>query len=174
MDDPVDQKTTQVPSAPLSNVPLSSEHLPEWRSCCFRLQPQLATFTVQVLFSAFLVLFAAYKLQQNTGTADPLWVSILTTTVGVWLPSPLHISPTSSTAPLSSWAANVSPALPFACACAWRNLAKFGVQRPWLLWVACPLRNDYIRALQWDSARCTWSNLVEVVESDSSWREKWH
>lgn len=93
MSDPAsspDQKTEQVPSVPL----------PEWKSCCFRLQPQLATFTVQVLFSAFLVLFAAYKLQQNTGTADPLWVSILTTTVGVWLPSPLHAATPS--APLQS------------------------------------------------------------------------
>lgn len=79
-----------------STMPLPFAPLPEWKSCCFRLQPQLATFAVQVLFSAFLVLFAAYKLQQNTGTADPLWVSILTTTVGVWLPSPLH----ASTAPL--------------------------------------------------------------------------
>jgi hypothetical protein len=86
-----DRKNVAVPSAPL----------PEWKSCCFRLQPQLATFAVQVLFSAFLVLFAAYKLQQNTGTADPLWVSILTTTVGVWLPSPLHATATPS-APLSS------------------------------------------------------------------------
>jgi hypothetical protein len=81
-----------------STVPLPVASLPEWKSCCFRLQPQLATFAVQVLFSAFLVLFAAYKLQQNTGAADPLWVSILTTTVGVWLPSPLH----ASTAPLST------------------------------------------------------------------------
>lgn len=85
-----DRKTESTISVPL----------PEWKSCCFRLQPQLATFAVQVFFSAFLVLFAAYKLQQNTGTADPLWVSLLTTTVGVWLPSPLHSSTPS--APLRS------------------------------------------------------------------------
>jgi hypothetical protein len=64
----------------------------EWKSCCFRLQPQLVTFMVQVTFSAFLILFAAFKLNQTTGPADPLWVSILTTTAGVWLPSPLQNS----------------------------------------------------------------------------------
>jgi hypothetical protein len=61
----------------------------EWKSCCFRLQPQAATFSVQVFFSVFLVVFACFKLSQNTAP-DPLWVSILTTTVGVWLPSPIH------------------------------------------------------------------------------------
>ena len=86
-------------STPIELVNTQVPTLPEWKSCCFRLQPQLATFAVQVLFSAFLVLFAAYKLQQNTGTADPLWVSILTTTVGVWLPSPLHASSTTPSAP---------------------------------------------------------------------------
>ena len=61
----------------------------EWRSCCFKISPPCATFSVQVLFSGFLILFAAYKLAQ-TGAPDPLYVSLLTTTVGVWLPSPLH------------------------------------------------------------------------------------
>lgn len=80
---------------PVPNAELPAVSLPEWKSCCFRLQPQLATFTVQVVFSGFLVLFAAYKLQQNA-VPDPLWVSILTTTVGVWLPSPLHSLPPSA------------------------------------------------------------------------------
>ena len=64
----------------------------EWKSCCFRLQPQAATFSVQVFFSSFLVFFSAYKLL-NAGLPDPLYVSLLTTTVGVWLPSPLHALP---------------------------------------------------------------------------------
>jgi hypothetical protein len=68
----------------------------EWKSCCFRLQPQAATFTVQVFFSAFLVFFSAYKLV-IIDAPDPLYVSLLTTTVGVWLPSPLHTSPVAAT-----------------------------------------------------------------------------
>ena len=67
----------------------------EWKSCCFRLQPQAATFAVQVFFSAFLVFFSAYKLVM-IDQPDPLYVSLLTTTVGVWLPSPLHMSPFTS------------------------------------------------------------------------------
>ena len=62
---------------------------PEWKSCCFPLQPQAATFAIQVFFSAFLVFFSAYKLV-IIEAPDPLYVSLLTTTVGVWLPSPLH------------------------------------------------------------------------------------
>ena len=72
--------------------PPPREALPEWKSCCFRLQPQAATFAVQVFFSAFLVFFSAYKLV-IIDSPDPLYVSLLTTTVGVWLPSPLHASP---------------------------------------------------------------------------------
>ena len=49
----------------------------EWKSCCFRISPPCATFSVQVLFSGFLILFAAYKLAQ-TGAPDPLYVSLLT------------------------------------------------------------------------------------------------
>ena len=82
-------------TTPTTDTKVTSAALPEWKSCCFRLQPQLATFTVQVVFSGFLVLFAAYKLQQNA-MPEPLWVSILTTTVGVWLPSPLHSLPPSA------------------------------------------------------------------------------
>ena len=74
---------------PATVAPPPRDTLPEWKSCCFRLQPQAATFAVQVFFSAFLVFFSAYKLD----SPDPLYVSLLTTTVGVWLPSPLHASP---------------------------------------------------------------------------------
>jgi hypothetical protein len=48
-----------------------------------------------VFFSGFLILFSAWKLAQ-TNTPDPLWVSLLTTTIGVWLPSPLTHSVTNS------------------------------------------------------------------------------
>jgi hypothetical protein len=63
----------------------------EWKSCCFTLHPQILVFITQVFFSAFLIFFSAYKLLQ-ANPADPLYVSMLTTTVGVWLPSPLHTS----------------------------------------------------------------------------------
>ena len=67
----------------------------EWRSCCFKLHPQVLVFMTQVFFSAFLIFFSAYKLA-DTGQPDPLYVSMLTTTVGVWLPSPLHTASKSS------------------------------------------------------------------------------
>jgi hypothetical protein len=44
---------------------------------------------IQVFFSAFLIFFSAFKLADAV-QPDPLYVSMLTTTVGVWLPSPLH------------------------------------------------------------------------------------
>ena len=67
----------------------------EWRSCCFKLHPQVLVFMTQVFFSAFLIFFSAYKLA-DAGQPDPLYVSMLTTTVGVWLPSPLHTASKSS------------------------------------------------------------------------------
>jgi hypothetical protein len=82
----------KVPAGPLYEPRTS---LPVWRSCCFSSSPAAATFIVQVLFSGFLILFSAWKLAQ-TNTADPLWVSLLTTTIGVWLPSPLTHSVTNS------------------------------------------------------------------------------
>ena len=63
----------------------------EWKSCCFTLHPQILLFITQVFFSAFLIFFSAFKLLAAT-PPDPLYVSMLTTTVGVWLPSPLHQS----------------------------------------------------------------------------------
>jgi hypothetical protein len=75
--------------------------VPEWKSCCFKISPACATFSVQVVFSAFLIIFSAYKLI-IIDAPDPLYVSLLTTTVGVWLPSPLHgLSPPPSTSQTS-------------------------------------------------------------------------
>ena len=85
---PILELASLTPSAP---KPRPAAPLPEWKSCCFRMQPQAATFAVQVFFSAFLVFFSAYKLV-IIEAPDPLYVSLLTTTVGVWLPSPLHAS----------------------------------------------------------------------------------
>ena len=85
---PILELASRTPSAPKSRP---AAPLPEWKSCCFRMQPQAATFAVQVFFSAFLVFFSAYKLV-IIEAPDPLYVSLLTTTVGVWLPSPLHAS----------------------------------------------------------------------------------
>ena len=67
----------------------------EWRSCCFKLHPQILVFMTQVFFSAFLIFFSAFKLI-GAVQPDPLYVSMLTTTVGVWLPSPLHSASKSS------------------------------------------------------------------------------
>ena len=78
-----------------------AKELPEWKSCCFKISPACATFSVQVVFSAFLIIFSAYKLI-IIDAPDPLYVSLLTTTVGVWLPSPLHgLSPPPSTSQTS-------------------------------------------------------------------------
>jgi hypothetical protein len=87
--------TTAATAATTVNTVNSPPPAAEWKSCCFRLQPQAATFAVQVFFSAFLVFFSAYKLVM-IDQPDPLYVSLLTTTVGVWLPSPLHMSPFTS------------------------------------------------------------------------------
>lgn len=81
---------TDVKSHPTS---ARQEVVVEWKSCCFRLQPQAATFAVQVTFSGFLIFFSAYMIILTTkqnAPPDALWVSLLTTTVGVWLPSPLQ------------------------------------------------------------------------------------
>ena len=58
-----------------------------WKSCCFTLDSRVVLFCVQVLFSAFMMGFAASKLHATT-VPDPLWVSIMTSMLGIWLPSP--------------------------------------------------------------------------------------
>ena len=52
-----------ITSAPPEDKRVSpSAELPrEWKSCCFLVNPQAATFAVQVLFSLFLILFSAFK-----------------------------------------------------------------------------------------------------------------
>ncbi len=85
---PVELKRQTNAGTPSARRPAQQDQ-PTWRSCCFQLQPQAATFTVQVLFSAFLMMFAAWKLSL-TENVDALWVSLLTSTVGIWLPSPIH------------------------------------------------------------------------------------
>jgi hypothetical protein len=98
-----DTKTQASEAAEKQKVPTlltkEANAVPEWKSCCFKISPACATFSVQVVFSAFLIIFSAYKLIM-IGAPDPLYVSLLTTTVGVWLPSPLHSTsapPTSQT-----------------------------------------------------------------------------
>jgi hypothetical protein len=76
----------------IGTVASSAEMHREWKSCCFLVNPQAATFAVQVLFSLFLILFSAFKVS-GSGPPEPLWVSILTSTIATWLPSPMHGSP---------------------------------------------------------------------------------
>lgn len=44
-------------------------------------------FAVQFFFSCLLAVFCLYKLRD--GPPDPLWVSLLTSTVAIWLPTPV-------------------------------------------------------------------------------------
>jgi hypothetical protein len=96
---PTEDSKSQVESKVPTLLTKEANAVPEWRSCCFKISPACATFSVQVIFSAFLIFFSAYKLIV-IDTPDPLYVSLLTTTVGVWLPSPLHGIPTPPTGPL--------------------------------------------------------------------------
>ena len=90
---PTEDTKTQTSEAERQKVPTlltkEANAVPEWKSCCFKISPACATFSVQVVFSAFLIIFSAYKLI-IIDAPDPLYVSLLTTTVGVWLPSPLY------------------------------------------------------------------------------------
>jgi hypothetical protein len=92
----VTEATSKIPT----RLSKEANVVPEWKSCCFKISPACATFSVQVLFSAFLILFSAYKLI-IIDSPDPLYVSLLTTTVGVWLPSPLHGMPALTTSQTS-------------------------------------------------------------------------
>lgn len=64
--------------------------------------PKLLLFLVQVYFSSLLVLVSIYKLTLTTDKPpDALWVSVLTSTATLWLPSPhppVTIPSTSTTA----------------------------------------------------------------------------
>ena len=88
----VELKSPETNTSTVSSMPRPSR---EWKSCCFLVNPQAATFSVQVLFSLFLILFSAYKVS-GIGPPEPLWVSILTSTIATWLPSPIHVGPGSS------------------------------------------------------------------------------
>lgn len=61
-----------------------------WKSSCHECSPKLLLFLAQVWFSSFLIILSVYMIvQQGPGSApNALWVSILTSTATLWLPSP--------------------------------------------------------------------------------------
>jgi len=80
----------QGPSLELNGEKETIQSSLNWKSCCFTFDSRAVLFFVQVLFSAFMMGFAANKLN-NPGPPDPLWVSIMTSMIGIWLPSPTLI-----------------------------------------------------------------------------------
>lgn len=61
-----------------------------WKSSCREWNPKLLLFMAQVWFSSFLVILSVYMIVKQGTEASPnaLWVSILTSTATLWLPSP--------------------------------------------------------------------------------------
>jgi len=77
----------------ISNEVTSKEDPTEprvWKSSCHECSPKLLLFLAQVWFSSFLIILSVYMIvQQGPGSApNALWVSILTSTATLWLPSP--------------------------------------------------------------------------------------
>lgn len=64
----------------------------ECKSCCFTINPKMVLFLFQACFSAFVFIFSAWKLRGDQ-PPDPLWVSILTSMIGLWLPNPNYHHP---------------------------------------------------------------------------------
>jgi hypothetical protein len=65
----------------------------EWTSCCGcrRVTPQAVKYGVQVAFACFTIFFAASMVtydQMRGLDPEPLWISLLTSTVTLFLPNP--------------------------------------------------------------------------------------
>lgn len=61
-----------------------------WKSTCHECSPKLLLFLSQVWFSSFLVILSVYMIVRQGPDSPPsaLWVSVLTSTATLWLPSP--------------------------------------------------------------------------------------
>lgn len=62
-----------------------------WRSCCFKLDPRFTIFTCQFVMSLLVLLLCVAQLHRNNGNCEStsFYGNILTTILGLWMPSPL-------------------------------------------------------------------------------------
>ena len=64
-----------------------------WESCCFRADPRFVTFACQFLISfAVLVLCVSQLVVSDSCETQSFYGSILSTIIGIWMPSPLSSS----------------------------------------------------------------------------------
>lgn len=64
-----------------------------WKSCCFNVDPEFATFMVAVISSFTLISFCIFQImvmdKDGTGDRFAIYMSLLTGSVHVWIPSPI-------------------------------------------------------------------------------------
>jgi hypothetical protein len=61
-----------------------------WESCCFRVDPRFVVFACQFLISfVVLVLCVTELLDSDSCETQSFYGSILSTVIGIWMPSPL-------------------------------------------------------------------------------------
>jgi hypothetical protein len=62
----------------------------EWRSCCFILDRRCLLFLIQVIVTLSLMFFSMYRLVVADACSPDkqVFVSLLTMTVSIWIPSP--------------------------------------------------------------------------------------
>jgi len=63
-----------------------------WRSACFTIDPRFTTFVCQFVISFVALALCVFKLREtDTCEAQSFYGNILTTLLGLWMPSPLAL-----------------------------------------------------------------------------------
>lgn len=77
---------------PLPELSRASESKPYvWRSCCFQCDKRFVMFATRAFISLMVIVFCMIQLFLDPDcSTQSLYVGILTTVIGVWLPSPSY------------------------------------------------------------------------------------
>lgn len=71
---------------PSANSPTEKDRLEHWDTCCSRSSSRFVKYLVQVVVSIIILIFAIVNI--SLGHNDPVYYSLLTLIVGVFIPSP--------------------------------------------------------------------------------------
>jgi len=63
----------------------------EWRSCCFSVDARFTVFSAQFLITFLVLILCLLELHRSNGSCEAVsfYGNVLTTLVGLWMPSPL-------------------------------------------------------------------------------------
>lgn len=63
----------------------------EWKSCCFSIDARFTVFSAQFLLTFMVLMLCIIELHRSNGSCEAVsfYGNVLTTLIGLWMPSPL-------------------------------------------------------------------------------------